>query len=67
ALYGLPLQVLVHGWTEMKEHLKQYYSKNVCPHVYASQIEETIDVKSDLCAYKVSVGMSLSFLWTSNG
>lgn len=27
--------------------------KQVCPHVYAPQIEETIDVTSDLCAYKV--------------
>nr|XP_043631723.1 cleavage and polyadenylation specificity factor subunit 2 [Erigeron canadensis] len=44
--------VLVHGSAEATEHLKQHCLKNVCPHVYAPQIEETIDVTSDLCAYK---------------
>ncbi|OMO71745.1 Beta-lactamase-like protein [Corchorus olitorius] len=45
--------VLVHGSAEATEHLKQHCLKHVCPHVYAPQIEETIDVTSDLCAYKV--------------
>lgn len=43
----------MHGSAEATEHLKQHCLKNVCPHVYAPQIEETIDVTSDLCAYKV--------------
>lgn len=47
------LKVLVHGSAEATDHLKQHCLKNVCPHVYAPQIEETIDVTSDLCAYKV--------------
>ncbi|WCJ30781.1 Cleavage and polyadenylation specificity factor subunit 2 [Euphorbia peplus] len=47
--------VLVHGSAESTEHLKQHCLKNVCPHVYAPQIEETIDVTSDLCAYKVQL------------
>ena len=46
-------KVLVHGSAEATEHLKQHCLKHVCPHVYAPQIEETIDVTSDLCAYKV--------------
>ncbi|KAG5146335.1 hypothetical protein JHK84_031878 [Glycine max] len=45
--------VLVHGSAEATEHLKQHCLKHVCPHVYAPQIEETIDVTSDLCAYKL--------------
>ncbi|KAL2334722.1 hypothetical protein Fmac_015935 [Flemingia macrophylla] len=44
--------VLVHGSAEATEHLKQHCLKHVCPHVFAPQIEETIDVTSDLCAYK---------------
>ncbi|KAM7251113.1 hypothetical protein ACFE04_022996 [Oxalis oulophora] len=51
--------VLVHGSAEATEHLKQYCLKNVCPHVYAPQIEETIDVTSDLCAYKVKLSEKL--------
>lgn len=47
------LKVLVHGSAEATEHLKQHCLKHVCPHVYTPQIEETIDVTSDLCAYKV--------------
>lgn len=47
-------KVLVHGSAEATEHLKQQCLKNVCPHVYAPQIEETIDVTSDLCAFKVN-------------
>jgi len=47
------LKVLVHGSAEATDHLKQHCLKNVCPHVYAPQIEEIIDVTSDLCAYKV--------------
>lgn len=43
----------MHGSAEATEHLKQHCSKHVCPHVYAPQIGETIDVTSDLCAYKV--------------
>lgn len=46
-------KVLVHGSAEATEHLKQHCLKHVCPHVYAPQIDETIDVTSDLCAYKV--------------
>lgn len=51
--------VLVHGSAEATEHLKQHCSKHVCPHVYAPQIEETIDVTSDLCAYKVQLSEKL--------
>ncbi|KAH7690730.1 cleavage and polyadenylation specificity factor subunit 2 protein [Dioscorea alata] len=47
--------VLVHGSAEATEHLKQYCSKQFYPHIYAPQIEETIDVTSDLCAYKVQL------------
>jgi cleavage and polyadenylation specificity factor subunit 2 len=48
-------QVLVHGSAEATEHLKMHCAKNSDLHVYAPQIEETIDVTSDLCAYKVSL------------
>ncbi|XP_015573897.1 cleavage and polyadenylation specificity factor subunit 2 isoform X2 [Ricinus communis] len=51
--------VLVHGSAESTEHLKQHCLKHVCPHVYAPQIEETIDVTSDLCAYKVQLSEKL--------
>ncbi|GKV31150.1 hypothetical protein SLEP1_g39882 [Rubroshorea leprosula] len=51
--------VLVHGSAEATEHLKQHSLKHVCPHVYAPQIEETIDVTSDLCAYKVQLSEKL--------
>ncbi|KAH7538031.1 cleavage and polyadenylation specificity factor subunit 2 isoform X1 [Ziziphus jujuba] len=51
--------VLVHGTAEATEHLKQHCLKHVCPHVYAPQIEETIDVTSDLCAYKVQLSEKL--------
>ncbi|XP_050206694.1 cleavage and polyadenylation specificity factor subunit 2 [Mercurialis annua] len=51
--------VLVHGSAEATEHLKQHCSKHVCSHVYAPQIEETIDVTSDLCAYKVQLSEKL--------
>ncbi|XP_026431729.1 cleavage and polyadenylation specificity factor subunit 2-like isoform X1 [Papaver somniferum] len=44
--------VLVHGSTEATQHLKQHCLKNVCPHVYAPQVGETIDVTTYLCAYK---------------
>ncbi|CAO2821178.1 unnamed protein product [Amaranthus hypochondriacus] len=47
--------VLVHGSAEATEHLKQHCSKHVCPHVYAPQIGETIDVTSDVFAYKVQL------------
>lgn len=47
------LQVLVHGSAEATEYLKLHCAKNSDFHVYAPQIEETIDVTSDLCAYKV--------------
>lgn len=53
------MPVLVHGSAEATEHLKQHCSKLVCPHVYAPQIEETIDVTSDLCAYKVQLSERL--------
>ncbi|XAR53657.1 hypothetical protein NMG60_11022294 [Bertholletia excelsa] len=51
--------VLVHGSAEATEHLKQHCLKNVCLHVYAPQIDETIDVTSDLCAYKVQLSEKL--------
>ncbi|XP_022891929.1 cleavage and polyadenylation specificity factor subunit 2 [Olea europaea var. sylvestris] len=51
--------VLVHGSAEATEHLKQHCLKNVCQHVYAPQIEESIDVTSDLCAYKVQLSEKL--------
>ncbi|KAF3966842.1 hypothetical protein CMV_009097 [Castanea mollissima] len=51
--------VLVHGSAEATEHLKQHCLKHVCPHVYAPHIEETIDVTSDLCAYKVQLSEKL--------
>ncbi|CAN4087744.1 unnamed protein product [Withania somnifera] len=53
------LTVLVHGSAEATEHLKQHCLKHVCPHVYAPQLEETIDVTSDLCAYKVQLSEKL--------
>ncbi|KAL6183053.1 hypothetical protein ACLB2K_044464 [Fragaria x ananassa] len=43
------------GSCEATEHLKQHCLKHVCLHVYAPQLEETIDVTSDLCAYKVQL------------
>lgn len=56
----VPLKlVLVHGSAEATEHLKQHCLKNVCPYVYAPQIEETIDVTSDLCAFKVQLSEKL--------
>lgn len=51
-------KVLVHGSAEATDHLKQHCLKHICQHVYAPQIEETIDVTSDLCAYKVSTPCS---------
>ncbi|XP_062120405.1 cleavage and polyadenylation specificity factor subunit 2 [Humulus lupulus] len=51
--------VLVHGTAEATEHLKQHCMKQVCPYVYAPQLEETIDVTSDLCAYKVQLSEKL--------
>jgi cleavage and polyadenylation specificity factor subunit 2 len=45
----------VHGSAEATEHLKMHCAKNSDLHVYAPQLEETIDVTSDLCAYKVSL------------
>ncbi|CAM8964805.1 unnamed protein product [Rhodiola kirilowii] len=51
--------VLVHGSAEATEHLKEHCVKHVCPYVYAPQIEETIDVTSDLCAYKVQLSEKL--------
>jgi len=58
-MFCFDLQVLVHGTAEATEHLKQHCLKHVCPHVYAPQIEETIDVTSDLCAYKVVYSQSV--------
>ncbi|XP_078182695.1 cleavage and polyadenylation specificity factor 100 isoform X2 [Carex rostrata] len=51
--------VLVHGSAEATEHLKMHCAKHVCPQVYAPQIEEAIDVTSDLCAYKVQLSEKL--------
>ena len=43
----------MHGSAEATEHLKQHFLNIKNVQVYAPQIEETIDVTSDLCAYKV--------------
>ncbi|TVU10615.1 hypothetical protein EJB05_44158 [Eragrostis curvula] len=51
--------VLVHGSAEATEHLKMHCAKNSDLHVYAPQVEETIDVTSDLCAYKVQLSEKL--------
>ncbi|GJN34703.1 hypothetical protein PR202_gb23389 [Eleusine coracana subsp. coracana] len=51
--------VLVHGSAEATEHLKMHCAKSSDLHVYAPQIEETIDVTSDLCAYKVQLSEKL--------
>ncbi|KAK9160156.1 hypothetical protein Syun_006497 [Stephania yunnanensis] len=51
--------VLVHGSAEATEHLKQHCLQLVCSQVYAPQIGETIDVTSDLCAYKVQLSEGL--------
>lgn len=51
--------VLVHGSAEATEHLKQHCLRNVTSHVYAPQIEETVDVTSDLSAYKVRLSERL--------
>lgn len=51
--------VLVHGSAEATEYLKQHSLTHVCPHVYAPQVGETIDVTSDLCAYKVQLSEKL--------
>lgn len=49
----VPLKlVLVHGSAEATEHLKQHSLKHV-PHVFAPKLGETVDVTSDLSAYKV--------------
>lgn len=49
----VPLKlVLVHGSAEATEHLRQHSLKHVCPHVYAPKIGESVDVTSDLSAYK---------------
>lgn len=47
------MQVLVHGSAEATEHLRQHCLKNVCNYVYAPRIGETVDITSDLSAYKV--------------
>lgn len=52
----------MHGSAEATEHLKQHCLKTVCQHVYAPQTEESIDVTSDLCAYKVNFTYN-TFLW----
>lgn len=51
--------VLVHGSAEATEHLKMHCAKTLDLRVYAPQIEETIDVTSDLCAYKVQLSEKL--------
>ncbi|KAG5253642.1 Cleavage and polyadenylation specificity factor family protein [Salix suchowensis] len=51
--------VLVHGSAEATEHLKQHFLNIKNVQVYAPQIEETIDVTSDLCAYKVQLSEKL--------
>ncbi|XP_078435387.1 cleavage and polyadenylation specificity factor 100 [Wolffia australiana] len=51
--------VLVHGSAEATDHLKQHCLKHLCQHVYAPKVEETIDVTSDLSAYKVQLSERL--------
>lgn len=51
--------VLVHGSAEATEHLKEHCMDHVCRDVYAPRLEETIDVTSDLCAYKVQLSEQL--------
>lgn len=51
--------VMVHGSAEATEHLKQHFLNIKNVQVYAPQIEETIDVTSDLCAYKVQLSEKL--------
>ena len=53
------VKVSVHGSAEATEDLKQQCLKHVTSHVYAPQIEETVDVMSDLSAYKVSLESKL--------
>ncbi|MCO5554497.1 hypothetical protein L7F22_008026 [Adiantum nelumboides] len=49
----VPLKlVLVHGSSKATEHLKQHSLKHV-PHVFTPKLGETVDVTSDLSAYKV--------------
>ncbi|KAL3683878.1 hypothetical protein R1sor_001900 [Riccia sorocarpa] len=45
--------VLIHGSAEATEHLRQHCQKNVCQFVYAPRLSETVDITSDLSAYKV--------------
>ncbi|BBN04094.1 cleavage and polyadenylation specificity factor subunit 2 [Marchantia polymorpha subsp. ruderalis] len=45
--------VLVHGSAEATEHLRQHCQKNFCQFVYAPRLSETVDITSDLSAYKV--------------
>ncbi|KAJ7523061.1 hypothetical protein O6H91_18G035900 [Diphasiastrum complanatum] len=45
--------VLIHGSAESTEHLRQHCLKNVCPFVYAPRVGDSVDVTSDLSAYKV--------------
>ncbi|KAI3731926.1 hypothetical protein L1987_63119 [Smallanthus sonchifolius] len=54
------------GSAEATEHLKQHCLKHVCPHVYGPKVEETIDVTSDLCAYKPVFTAILSGLLEDN-
>ncbi|CAK7337311.1 unnamed protein product [Dovyalis caffra] len=51
--------VLVHGSAEATEHLKQHFLSIKTVQVYAPQIDETVDVTSDLCAYKVQLSEKL--------
>ncbi|KAG9144402.1 hypothetical protein Leryth_017536 [Lithospermum erythrorhizon] len=51
--------VLVHGSAEATEHLKEYCMDHVCRDVYAPRLEESVDVTSDLCAYKVQLSEQL--------
>lgn len=47
--------VLIHGPAESTEHLKQHCLKNVTPFVFSPRVGETVDVTSDLSAYKVTL------------
>eukprot|EP01018_Ginkgo_biloba_P008179 Gb_28458 [translate_table: standard] len=50
---------IVEGFSSRTEHLKQHCLKHVCSPVYAPQIGETVDVTSDLSAYKVRLSERL--------
>ncbi|CAM6100385.1 unnamed protein product [Calypogeia fissa] len=61
--------VLIHGSAEATEHLRQHCQKNVCQFVYAPRLSETVDITSDLSAFKVRLteGLMRSVLFRKLG